>query len=85
MSTRPIIAITAPVEFQAAAKEDGEANGPPAFTSIFYTGGAMEINGYDLPVVVDLAGLSPGNVLVLFLPFRPYRVSARMTAPMATP
>jgi hypothetical protein len=66
MSTKykPVIAFTAPVQF-AAAKDDGDdPKGPPTFTSIFYTGGAMDINGWDLPVVVDLAGLTPGNVLV---------------------
>lgn len=59
MATKPI-AMTAPVEITAAE----DPKGPAKFTSTFYTGGALEIGGYDLPVVVDLAGLSEGKVLV---------------------
>ncbi len=58
-----IIAIAAPVSVSAAIAE-GDKKGPAKFESTFYTGGAMEIAGYDLPVVVDLAGLTYGNVLV---------------------
>lgn len=53
---------------QAAA---ADRKGPPTFTSTFYTGGALLINGYDLPVVVDLAGLRNGNVLVANLDHDP--------------
>lgn len=60
MATRPIIAMSAPVAITAAE----DSKGPARFQSTFYTGGALEINGYDLPVVVDLAGLSEGKVLV---------------------
>jgi hypothetical protein len=63
MKTKPIIAMSAPVAITAAA-QDGETKTPPKFTSTFYTGGALEINGWDLPVVVDLAGLENGKVLV---------------------
>lgn len=57
-----IIAMSAPVTIAAA---DGDAaDAPKSFTSTFYTGGAMNLAGWDLPVVVDLAGLKPGNVLV---------------------
>lgn len=58
---KPIIGISAPVSVLAAAADD---KGPRKFTAEFYTGGALEINGYDLPVIVDLAGLSNGNTLV---------------------
>lgn len=60
MANKPIIAISAPVAITASE----DAKGPARFTSTFYTGGALEINGYDLPVVVDLAGLEEGKVLV---------------------
>lgn len=60
---RPLIAMSAPVEITAAQAE-GENKGPAKFTSTFYTGGELNIDGYDLPVVVDLAGLQPGKVLV---------------------
>lgn len=63
MKTKPIIAMSAPVAITATS-QDGETKSPPKFTSTFYTGGALEINGWDLPVVVDLAGLSEGKVLV---------------------
>lgn len=60
---KQIIAMSAPVEV-TAAQADGENKGPAKFSAEFYTGGALNINGWDLPVVVDLAGLSNGNVLV---------------------
>jgi hypothetical protein len=60
---KPIIAIAAPVEITAASGE-GERKGPAKFVSTFYTGGKLPIEGWDLPVVVDLAGLTPGKVLV---------------------
>lgn len=44
--------------------QEGEAKGPPTFTATFYTGGAMNINGWDLPVAIDLDGLENGNVLI---------------------
>lgn len=62
INKRQIIAMSAAVSIQAASA--GESDGPAKFTSTFYTGGAMNINGWDLPVVIDLAGLTPGNVLV---------------------
>lgn len=62
MAKHQIIAMGAPVSIAAA---DGEADkGPRTFSSTFYTGGAMNINGWDMPVVVDLSGLKAGNVLV---------------------
>lgn len=64
MGTKPLpklIAMSAPAEITAA---DSEKKTPAKFTSTFYTGGALEINGWDLPVVVDLAGLEEGKVLV---------------------
>lgn len=60
---KKIIAISAPVTITAGEAE-GESTGPAKFETTFYTGGTMNIAGYDLPVVVDLAGLSQGNVLV---------------------
>lgn len=57
-----IIGMSAPVTICAA---DGDSSdGPKSFSSTFYTGGALNINGWDLPVIVDLAGLKAGNVLV---------------------
>jgi phage major head subunit gpT-like protein len=61
-SPAKIIAMSAPVTIAAAEGE--AADGPKTFTSTFYTGGAMTLAGWDLPVVIDLAGLKPGNVLV---------------------
>jgi hypothetical protein len=60
---KPIIAMSAPVTITAGAGE-GENKGPASFVTEFYTGGELRINGWDLPVVVDLAGLSEGKVLV---------------------
>ena len=60
-STKSIIALSAPVTISAA---EGEKKGPATFTTTFYTGGALEIEGWDHPVAIDLAGLTRGNVLV---------------------
>ncbi len=60
---RPLIAISAPVTITAGAVE-GDKKNPAKFETTFYTGGALDISGWDLPVVVDLAGLQRGNVLV---------------------
>lgn len=61
MATKPIFAISAPATILAAEAHD---KGPRKFTAEFYTGGALEVNGYDMPVVVDLSGLTTGKVLV---------------------
>jgi hypothetical protein len=63
MKQNKLIAMSAPVAITAAVSE-GEAKSPPKFTAEFYTGGALEVNGWDLPVVIDLAGLENGKVLV---------------------
>lgn len=62
-NTKQIIALDAAVTIEAAQAE-GEKKWPAKFDATFYTGGAMNIAGYDLPVVIDLAGLGRGNVLV---------------------
>jgi hypothetical protein len=61
--TNKVIALAAPVAITAGEVE-GEKKGPAKFTTTFYTGGAMNIEGWDLPVVIDLSGLDRGNVLV---------------------
>lgn len=55
--------MSAPVTI-TAGEASGDKPGPAKFSSTFYTGGALNINGWDMPVVVDLAGLTRGNVLV---------------------
>jgi hypothetical protein len=69
MAKHQIIAMGAPVEIQAAEGES--TKGPRTFSSTFYTGGALSINGWDMPVVVDLAGLKAGKVLVANLDHDP--------------
>ena len=61
--TNKVIAISAPVTITAGEAE-GETKGPAKFQSTFYTGGALTVAGWDLPVVVDLAALSTSKVLV---------------------
>ena len=61
--SKQIIAMSAPVEIIAATTE-GDKHSPAKFSTTFYTGGALNIAGWELPVVVDLAGLGRGNVLV---------------------
>jgi len=60
---KQVIAMSAPVAIEAAAA-DGDKKSPAKFVSTFYTGGALNIAGWDMPVVVDLAGLTNGKVLV---------------------
>lgn len=62
MAKHAIVGMSAPVTIQAA--EGDAATGPKAFSSTFYTGGALNIAGWGMPVVVDLAGLKAGKVLV---------------------
>ena len=61
-----IIAIeAADVQITAAEIEaDGQPKGPPKFDVVAYTGGAMMVAGFDLPVVVDLNGMKFGRSLV---------------------
>jgi hypothetical protein len=54
-----IIALSAPVAIEA-----GDSKRVPTFEAVIYTGGQLEISGWDLPVIIDLAGLTTGNVLV---------------------
>lgn len=62
MKKHPIIGMAAQVAITAAEGE--QADGPKLFSSTFYTGGPVSIAGWDLPVVVDLAGLKVAKVLV---------------------
>jgi hypothetical protein len=53
---RQVIAIAADVKIMAAAGE-GESKSPPTFSVTAYKGGALNVGGWDLPVVIDVAGL----------------------------
>jgi hypothetical protein len=61
-ANHPIIAITSPVTIIAAA--DGDEEKTPEFDVMAYTGVAMNIAGYELPLVIDLAGVSFGKSVV---------------------
>ena len=51
-----VLAFSADIDIQAA---DGQAaSGPPKFSMVAYTGGAMRLGGWRHPVVVDLAGMA---------------------------
>lgn len=55
------IALIATIELKAA-----EGSKPRRFSILAYTGGPLPVTGFNLPVVVDLAGLeAPGNVPIL--------------------
>ena len=57
---RPIT-LTAPLQLRAA-----EGKKPRRFSILAYTGGILPVDGFDLPVVVDLQGLTiAGNVPIL--------------------
>ena len=57
---RPPIAMSGDVTIEAAAAEGKQ----PTFSVVAYTGVAMPIAGYDMPVVVDLDGMTFGKSLV---------------------
>ena len=59
--TKRSLQLTAPIKIQAA---EGENGGPPTFEVVAYTGAALQLGGWDRPVVVDLDGMSFGNSLV---------------------
>lgn len=49
-----IIAVHAPVQITAA---EGDAKGPGKFEVTAYNGGALEVGGWDRPVVIDIDGM----------------------------
>lgn len=57
---KQLIGMTGDVQIQAAAGEGKQ----PTFSVLAYTGGPMTLAYYDLPVVVDLAGMEFGRQLV---------------------
>ena len=57
-----IIAMTADVTITAA--EGDQKKGPRHFDVVAYTGGKLIVAGYDLPVVVDLKGLTARRSIV---------------------
>lgn len=57
-----IIAMLGDVTIEAAAGE--AAKGPRKFDVVAYTGGKLVVAGYDLPVVVDLKGLTARKSIV---------------------
>lgn len=63
MTQKPIIAMLADVAITAAEGDDTQ-HGPRRFDVTAYTGGELRVDGFDLPVVVDLAGLSTRNSLI---------------------
>lgn len=62
MANHAIIGIESTVEIQAADAD--KPKGPRSFTSTIYTGGPVQVAGWELPVVIDLAGLKTSKVLV---------------------
>lgn len=60
LTKRPVIGLTGEVQIEAAAGEGKQ----PTFSVLAYTGGPMELAYYDLPVVIDLAGMTFGKQLV---------------------
>lgn len=55
------IHMIAPVAIQAA---EGEDRKQPTFNVVAYTGGAMNVDGFDLPLVIDLKGLDFSKTLI---------------------
>lgn len=79
-----LIASTAPVEIKAAASaEEGRVQGPPTFSSLAYTGGA--IPGYTAtprmphPYVIDLASTKPAKNVHANLDHKPQQRVGHIT------
>ena len=72
----PEIRLVADVEIQAAAEA---GKGPRSFKVVAYTGGAMTLRGFDLPVVVDLAGMSMAKSVVANLHHQPTQIVGHAT------
>lgn len=53
---RPVIALAVPVTIKGAEGDDPK--GPPTFDVTAYNGGALEVAGWDRPIVIDVEGLS---------------------------
>lgn len=53
-----VLKLTAGLRLQASTATEGEAPRQRRFSMIGYTGGPMWLDGFDLPVVVDLSGLT---------------------------
>lgn len=71
-----LLAIEAPVTIEAAAGDDV----PARFSVVAYTGGAIQPAGWDLPVVVDLQGMTFGNNLVANLDHDPTKRVGNVTS-----
>lgn len=80
----PIIAVTAPVTISAQEGDEEKKKGPPEFDVMAYTGVPMEIAGYDLPLVVDLEGISFGKSLVANLDHKPDKRVGHVTSKEVT-
>lgn len=68
------IAAVAPIQIQAAAADAPRLR---RFEMLAYTGGAMQLPGYNLPLVVDLAGLSiPSQKRPILRDHKPWKAVA---------
>ena len=76
-----LLCMTAPAKIVA---QKGDEAGPPKFDVTAYTGGAMALQGWDLPVVIDLAGMSFANSLVANLDHDPSKRVGHVTAKVIT-
>lgn len=64
-TAKKLISLTAPATILAAEQvADGAKKGPRKFEAEFYTGGLLDLEGWDHPVVVDLAGMEKSKILV---------------------
>lgn len=75
-----ILAISADVQVSAASEE----NKPSTFSVVAYTGGAMELGGWDLPVVVNLESIRFGKSLVANLDHDRTKRVGHVTSQMVT-
>jgi len=74
-----LLCMSSPVTITAAAG-DGEMKTNPKFNVVAYTGGALNLRGWDMPVVVDLAGMSYSNTLIANLDHDQSRRVGHVTA-----
>lgn len=78
MSMTGCIRMVADVDILAAGADGGEGN-PRIFTVKAYTGAALQLNGWDLPVVVDLAGMTTAKSITANLHHNPENIVGHVT------
>jgi len=75
-----LIAMSGDVTIKAAEMDGDKPKGPPTFSIKAYNGGPLNVEAFDHPVVVDLAGLQPRKTMVANLDHKAHQRVGNVTA-----